>query len=91
MQILGADGGTEPRLESFVEQALLRLPEIVSEDDKYKKYGELWPEAIRRQKEILAKALDLAHTDIEDHRAIESIGGGWTGHEALAIALYSAA
>ncbi len=37
------------------------------------------------------EAMDLAHTDIEDHRAIESIGGGWTGHEVLAIALYSAA
>ena len=33
----------------------------------------------------------MAATDIEDHYAIESIGGGWTGHEALAIAIYSAA
>ena len=34
--------------------------------------------------------MDLAHRDMPDPQAIESIGGGWTGHEALAIALYSA-
>ena len=34
--------------------------------------------------------MDLAHQDTPDPQAIESIGGGWTGHEALAIAIYSA-
>jgi ADP-ribosylglycohydrolase len=34
--------------------------------------------------------MDLAHQDTPDLQAIESIGGGWTGHEALAIAIYSA-
>lgn len=87
MQILE---GREQRLESYVEQALSRLPEIVSEEDDNKKYGELWPEEIRKQKRLITKALDLAHSDVEDHYAIESIGGGWTGHEALAIAIYSA-
>ena len=87
MQILEC---REQRLESYVEQALLRLPEIVSEEDDHKKYGELWPEEIRKQKRLITKALDLAHSDVEDHYAIESIGGGWTGHEALVIAIYSA-
>ena len=86
MQILE---GREQRLESYVEQALSRLPEIVSVEDDNKKYGELWPEEIRKQKRLITKALDLAHSDVEDHFAIESIGGGWTGHEALAIAIYS--
>ena len=74
-----------------MEEALLRIQEIVSQEDDGKKYGELWPDEIRKQKRLLKKALDLAATDIEDHYAIESIGGGWTGHEALAIAIYSAA
>ena len=87
MQILE---GREQRLESYVEQALSRLPEIVSVEDDHKKYGELWPAEIRKQKRLITKALDLAHSDVEDHYAIESIGGGWTGHEALAIAIYSA-
>ena len=78
------------RLESAIEQALERLPEIVSEPDGGRKYVELWPEEIRKQRRIIKKALELAHSDIEDHYAIESIGGGWTGHEALAIAIYSA-
>ena len=90
MQILEGIEGKEQRPEYFVERALQRLPEIVSEVDEGKKYGELWPEEIRKQKRLISKALDLAFTDIEDHYAIESIGGGWTGHEALAIAIYSA-
>ncbi len=91
MQILeGSDGETQ-RLECYVEKALQRLPEIESEDDKFKKYGELWPDEISKQKRLITKALDLAHTDVEDQVAIESIGGCWTGHEALAIAIYSAA
>lgn len=90
MQILEGIEGKDQRPEFFVEQALLRLPEIVSEVDESKKYGELWPEEIRKQKRLITKALDLAYSDVEDHYAIEAIGGGWTGHEALAIALYSA-
>ena len=90
MQILEGIEGREQRPEYFVEQALLRLPDIISEVDEDKKYGELWPEEIRKQKRLIAKALDLAYSDVEDHYAIESIGGGWTGHEALAIAIYSA-
>lgn len=88
MQILEDDS---KRLEEYVEEALQRLPKIVSQEDEGRKYEELWPEEIKKQKSIIAKALDLAFTDIEDHHAIESIGGGWTGHEALAIAIYSAA
>lgn len=89
MQILEDSG--RRRIEEYVEEALLRLYEIVSQEDEGKKYGELWPDEIRKQKRLLKKALDLAATDIEDYYAIESIGGGWTGHEALAIAIYSAA
>ena len=89
MQILEDSG--RRRIEEYVEEALLRLHEIVSQEDEGKKYGELWPDEIRKQKRLLKKALDLAATDIEDYYAIESIGGGWTGHEALAIAIYSAA
>lgn len=90
MQILEGIEDKTPRPEFFVEKALQRLPEIVSEEDKSRMYGELWPEEIKKQKRIISKALDLAYSDISDHFAIESIGGGWTGHEALAIAIYSA-
>lgn len=90
MQILEGIEDKTPRPEYFVEKALQRLPEIVSEVDRGKKYSELWPEEIKKQKRLISKALDLAYSDISDHYAIESIGGGWTGHEALAIAIYSA-
>lgn len=80
----------EPHLEDVIEEALRHLPEIISEPDEDKTYGELWPEYITTQNRLIRKALDLAHSDIPDYAAIESIGGGWTGHEALAIAIYSA-
>ena len=79
-----------PGLEVLVERSLEALPEIVSEEDGGKTYGELWPEYIDRQKAFILRAMDLAHRDTPDPQAIESIGGGWTGHEALAIAIYSA-
>ena len=79
-----------PGLEVLVERSLEALPNIVSEEDGGKTYGELWPEYIDRQKAFILRAMDLAHRDTPDPQAIESIGGGWTGHEALAIAIYSA-
>ena len=40
--------------------------------------------------ELAGKAISLAGNDKTDVENIEAIGGGWTGEEALAIALYCA-
>ena len=89
MQIF--DGKADEKgLEFVINNAIRRLPSIESEDDRNKTYGELWPEYVSIMQKILKKALRLAQTDMPDHIAIEEIGGGWTGHEALAIAIYSA-
>ena len=39
---------------------------------------------------LVKKAFTFAASDLPDHDAIELIGGGWVGDEALAIALYCA-
>ncbi len=39
--------------------------------------------------DMMRRAADLAFTDIPEVNAIHSIGGGWVGDEALAIAIYS--
>ena len=90
MQILAGNINGADGLAEAVKTACDRLPAVLSGEDQKKTYGELWPKYVARQQEILRQALDLAATDIPDHSAIESIGGGWTGHEALAIAVYSA-
>ena len=90
MQILDGKAHNAESLCEVVRAASERLPSIVSEDDGEKTYGERWPRPVARQQEILQQAMDLAHTDTPDPEAIETIGGGWTGHEALAIAVYSA-
>ena len=41
-------------------------------------------------KELTAKAVRLAHSDIADADAIRELGEGWVAEETLAIALYSA-
>ena len=89
MQIMDgkADDG---KLAGVIKEASDRLPSIVSEDDDRKTYGELWPNHVERQQDMIKLALELAQTDLPDHEAIEVIGGGWTGHDALAIAIYSA-
>lgn len=89
-EILKTESAQAPALEVLVERSLEALPGIVSEEDGGKTYGDLWPKYIGIQKDLILKAMDLAHQDTPDPLAIESIGGGWTGHEALAIAIYSA-
>ena len=89
-EILKADDPRTTDLQTLVERSLEALPEIVSEGDGGKTYGELWPKYVEQQKALILRAMDLAHQPMPDPMAIESIGGGWTGHEALAIAIYSA-
>ena len=89
-EILKADDHWTTDLPTLVERSLDALPGIVSEEDGGKTYGELWPRHIEKQKALIFQAMDLARQDTPDPMAIESIGGGWTGHEALAIAIYSA-
>ena len=90
MQILAGKVSGLDGIRDALALALERLPSVVSEEDGKKTYGELWPGHVARMQEIIRQALDLSATDIPDHEAIETIGGGWTGHEALAIAVYSA-
>ena len=90
MDILKAEDQLKEGLPVLVERSLEALPGIVSEEDDGKTYGALWSRHIEKQKALILQAMDLAHRDMPDPQAIESIGGGWTGHEALAIALYSA-
>ena len=89
MQIMSGAADEGDGLCQVVEKAAERLPEIYSGEDG-KIYGELWPKDVKRLQEILSVAENLSTTDLPDHIAIERIGGGWTGHEALAIAVYSA-
>ena len=84
-EIVGRD-----RLAHAAKQAIDVLPEIDSEPDHHKTDGELWPKHVKRQQDIVMHAIDLAYTDTADVKAIAQIGEGWTGHEALAISIYSA-
>ena len=90
MQLLAGKAYDSDSLVAVVQGASDRLPTIVSEDDDGKTYGELWPRHVAILQHKLQQAISLAHSHISDPEAIELIGGGWTGHEAMAIAVYSA-
>ena len=90
MQIFDGETDRGGSLSDVVHNAIKRLPTIKSEEDKEKTYGELWPNEVATLRRLLKYAMELTVRDILDHVAIEKIGGGWTGHEALAIAIYSA-
>lgn len=77
-------------LEKAIDGSLTDLAIIKSDPDDNKTYGQLWPKHVFALQDIVMKAEELARSTIPDQEAIERIGGGWTGHEALAIALYSA-
>lgn len=81
--------GTES-IEKAVEKGLRALPDILSEEDGNKPYGELWPKDVATLRKLIVQAIESAHENTSDPVSIESLGGGWTGHEALAIAIYSA-
>ena len=49
-----------------------------------------YPYDVKYMGELADKAIALAENDKPDVTNIESIGGGWTGEEAIAIALYCA-
>lgn len=54
----------------------------------------LYPEhgsSMEYMRMLVKKAFTLAASDLPDNEAIELIGGGWVGDEALAIAVYCAA
>ena len=90
MQIFDGAVNRTRELWAAVENAINRIRSIVSESDEHKTYGELWPEEVYKLEVTLRKALKLTTSGLSDQAAIEKIGGGWTGHEALAIAIYSA-
>lgn len=90
MDIMDGDVFGRERLAACAENAIRILPDIESEDDGGKTYGTLWPTHVKCLQDIIRQAIDLANSDTPDIQAIGKIGEGWTGHEALAIALYSA-
>ena len=90
MRIMAGKAEDGEQLSTIVEDSITALPGIKSYEDHNNTYGYLWPWHVTKLQDIIRKAIDLAHSDIPDVKAIESIGGGWTGHEALAIAVYSA-
>ena len=51
----------------------------------------LYPESLKeiaQFREMVGRAIDLTNTDLSDNEAIDTIGEGWVGDEAVAIAIY---
>ena len=86
------------RFSTIVYEALNMLPRLkvvhsvseVSWDEK-KSLGELFPDAIERQRELLERALFMAGNNLNDIENISKLGEGWVGEETLAIAIYAVA
>ena len=79
--------------------ALVQIIHEVSQDDTIlleavlhalNTIDEMYPESKERDSftGLIEKAIDLASEDIDDLEAIHSLGEGWVGDEALAIAVY---
>lgn len=52
--------------------------------------SELFKQRMEKQLGLLELAIELAKSDIDDVTSIHKLGSGWTGHEALAIAIFCA-
>lgn len=67
--------------EGYIGSVCSDIRKVYSTDYEQKALEELWA--------IIEKAIDLAaHADVSEEVAIRHLGEGWTGDEALAIAIY---
>ena len=69
---------TRQSLEMYIHEGL----------EAMKRLYPLFPFDVAYMRELAEKAISWADNDRSDVENIEAIGGGWTGEEALAIALY---
>lgn len=68
-------------LEEMANEALERTGRLLAKGEET-----YWAQF----EDIMRRAMSLSHEEMDDVEAIRSLGEGWTGHEALAIALYCA-
>lgn len=71
---------TRDAFHAYAEEAMKTVRELYPEHASSMDYMEM----------LVKKAFTFAASDVPEHEAIELIGGGWVGEEALAIALYCA-
>ena len=74
------DAPTCDALVAYVEEGLDTLDRLFSRHANSMEYMRM----------LVKKAFEMASSDLPDPEAVEIIGGGWVGEEALAIALYCA-
>ena len=83
---------------AIVNEALQLLPSLVVKNnvsdvtwDQEKSIGEVFHNDVKRQCELIERALFLAENELSDVENINRLGEGWVGEEALAIAIYAVA
>ena len=74
------DAPTCDALVAYVEEGLDTLDRLFSQHANSMEYMRM----------LVKKAFEMASSDLPAPEAVEIIGGGWVGEEALAIALYCA-
>ena len=81
---------TQKELENLVLACVDEIGSVKlhdeGESDTYDKY----PGAVATLKRLMKLAVDLAASDRPDEECIRELGEGWTGEEALVIAVYCA-
>ena len=80
---------------AIVNEALQLLPSLVVRNNvsdvtwgQEKPIGEVFHNAVERQRELIERALFLAKNELSDVENISRLGEGWVGEETIAIAVY---
>ena len=79
-------------LERIVTDAITHFSRLTHLDGERVRTGDGkgFRDNMERQLALIRVAKSLAHSGMDDVGCIEHLGGGWTGHEALAIAVFCA-
>lgn len=79
-RLIMVDNPTEGSFVSYINEGMGVIEKLYSQ----------YPADVKYMGELCDKAIIFAHNNSSDLENIESIGGGWVGEEALAIAIYCA-
>lgn len=90
MIILHSEDSSKAVLEGAIIETMQTLGSFRCVREQEKTYATLYPKDVRTLVELCNKVLELDKSQLTDIECIERLGQGWTGHEALAIALLCA-
>ena len=87
--ILESEDAPKDAILNAVLHSIQTIGSVCNEEEG-STYAALYPKHVRTMVDLMNKAVELTHSQKTDAECIRELGEGWTGHEAVAIAVFCA-